>query len=140
MSDIASLTTAQLLEQAPLLLTTGDNVKGNRPQSRDDHLKSADFFNAAVHPTAKFVGDKFSFSGDKVTGVDGTLTLLGKTQPVTLAASHYNCYENPFVKREVCGGDFEATLKRSAWGVKYGLDWGFPDDMRLVIQTEAVKQ
>jgi polyisoprenoid-binding protein YceI len=47
---------------------------------------------------------------------------------------------NPMLKREVCGGDFETTLKRSQWGVNYGLEVGVPDDVRLLIQVEAVKQ
>jgi polyisoprenoid-binding protein YceI len=43
-------------------------------------------------------------------------------------------------KREVCGGDFEATLDRTAYGMNYGIDWGFPKSVRLVVQVEAVKQ
>jgi polyisoprenoid-binding protein YceI len=104
------------------------------------HLKSAEILNAEKFPTAKFVGDKFVFSGDKVTEVSGQFTLLGKTAPLTLKATNFNCYDNPMLKREVCGGDFEGVLKRSLWDVKYGLDWGFPDNTRLVIQVEAVKQ
>ena len=106
----------------------------------DKHLKSAEIFNAEAFPTARFVGDKFSFNGDKVTEVAGQLTLKGKTQPVTLKASNFNCYQSPMLKREVCGGDFEATLVRSQFGVDYGLQYGFPDTVRLVIQVEAVKQ
>ena len=53
------------------------------------------------------------FDGDKVKSVSGTLTLAGQTQPVTLTASNFNCYQNPMLKREVCGGDFETTLVRS---------------------------
>jgi polyisoprenoid-binding protein YceI len=105
----------------------------------DGHLKGKDFFNVAEHPTAKFTGDKLVFDGDKVKSVAGTLTLAGQTQPVTLAATNFNCYTNPMLKREVCGGDFETTIKRSEFGVKYGLP-GIPDDVRLLIQVEAVKQ
>ena len=47
----------------------------------DKHLQSADIFNAAAHPTIKFVSDKFSFKGDNVSEVTGQLTLLGKTAP-----------------------------------------------------------
>ena len=47
---------------------------------------------------------------------------------------------NPLLKREVCGGDFETTITRSQYGVNYGLDWGFPDAMKLIVQIEAVKQ
>lgn len=80
------------------------------------------------------------FDGDKVKEVTGQFTLMGKTHPVTLKATKFNCYMNPMVKREVCGGDFEATIKRSLWGASYGINYGFSDDMRLVVQVEAVKQ
>ncbi len=106
----------------------------------DGHLKSAEILDAAKYPTARFVGDKFVFNGDKVSEVQGQFTLKGKTLPVTLKANKFNCYMNPMVKREVCGGDFEATIKRSQWGADYGINYGFSDDMRLVVQVEAVKQ
>ena len=104
------------------------------------HLQSPDLLDVAKYPTAKFVGDKFTFSGDKVTEISGTLTLLGKTNPITLKASNFNCYDSPMIKREVCGGDFEATIVRSQYGVNYGLNYGFPDSMKLLIQVEAIKQ
>jgi polyisoprenoid-binding protein YceI len=104
------------------------------------HLQSAEIFNVEAFPTAHFVADKFSFKGDKVSEVSGSLTLLGKTNPITLKALNFNCYQNPMVKREVCGGDFEATLVRSQYGVNYGLNYGFPDAVHVVIQVEAVKQ
>jgi len=104
------------------------------------HLQSKDLLNAGDFPTAKFISDKFVFTGDKVSEVAGQLTLLGKTLPVTLKATNFNCYESPMLKREVCGGDFETTIVRSQWGVNYGLSFGFPDSVRLVVQVEAVKQ
>jgi len=106
----------------------------------DNHLKSKDFFDAAAQPSVKFVGDKISFDGDKVSAVAGQLTMLGKAVPVTLKATNFNCYQNPMLKREVCGGDFETTITRSQWGMNYGLDYGIPDNIRLLIQVEAVKQ
>ena len=106
----------------------------------DKHLQSADIFNAAQFPKARFVSDKFVFNGDKVSEVQGQLTLVGKTQPVTLKAKQFNCFQSPVLKREVCGGDFEATIDRTAFGVNYGVDWGFAKNVRLVIQVEAVKQ
>lgn len=106
----------------------------------DKHLLSEDFFSAAKFPTGRFVADKMSFKGKNVSSVSGTLTLLGQSHPATLKAHHFNCYENPMLKREVCGGDFETTIKRSQWGVLYGLNYGFPDDTRLLIQIEAIKQ
>lgn len=108
-------------------------------QAFDGHLKSKDFFNAEAFPQATFVGDKLNFDGDKLASVSGTLTMLGKTQPVTVKTASYNCYMNPMLKREVCGGDAETTIQRSAFGMSYGLPF-IPDDIKLVIQIEAVKQ
>jgi polyisoprenoid-binding protein YceI len=59
---------------------------------------------------------------------------------VTLKANPFNCYQNPMLKREVCGGDFETTIDRTQFGMVYGIDWGFPKDVRLVVRVEAVKQ
>ena len=124
--------------KAEITIETGSISSGVGPF--DGHLKSKDFFNSAEFPTAKFSGDKFSFdAAGKVTAVAGTLTLVGKTQPVTLTASNFNCYDSPMLKREVCGGDFETTIQRSAFGITYGLP-GIPDNVRLLIQVEAVKQ
>lgn len=106
----------------------------------DKHLQGMDFFNVKDYPTAKFTADKFSFNGDKVTEVAGSLTMMEKTNPVVLKATNFNCYQHPMIKREVCGGDFEATIDRSQWGVNYGLIFGFPKSVKLVIQVEAVKQ
>ena len=106
----------------------------------DKHLQSKDFFNAAEFPTAKFVGDKFSFNGDKVTEVSGMLTLLGKTNPVLLKASNFNCYMHNMLKVEVCGGDFETTIVRSQYGMVWGMNFGFADNVRLLVQVEAIKQ
>jgi polyisoprenoid-binding protein YceI len=105
----------------------------------DKHLQSKDFFDTATHTTARFVSDRINFDGNKVQSASGQLTLLGKTLPVTVTATRFNCYDHPFLKREVCGGDFEATVQRSLWGMTYGLP-GIPDNIKLLIQVEAVKQ
>ena len=106
----------------------------------DKHLQSADIFDAAKFPTAKFVGDKFIFEGDKLVAVSGDLTIKGKTQPATFKANQFACYQSPMLKREVCGGDFEATIDRTQFGVDYGVQYGFPKNVRIVAQIEAVKQ
>jgi polyisoprenoid-binding protein YceI len=102
-------------------------------------MQGKDFFNVADYPTGKFVSDKFVFNGDKVSEVHGHLTLLGKTNPVVLKAMKFNCYTSPLIKREVCGGDFEANILRSQWGIVWGLNFGFEDAVRLLIQVEAIK-
>ncbi len=106
----------------------------------DGHLKSADFFDVANFPAAKFVGTGFKFEGDKVIEVAGELTMRGKTNPVTLKSSSFGCYINQRISREVCGGDFEATIQRSQWGVSFGVANNMiPDNVKLLIQVEAVK-
>ena len=106
----------------------------------DRHLQGKDFFNVAEFPTAKFVGDRFTFAGDKVSEIAGTLTMMGKTMPVTLKASQFNCYNSPVLKREVCGGDFETVIQRSQWGINYGLPMVAPDNVKLLVQVEAIRQ
>jgi polyisoprenoid-binding protein YceI len=105
----------------------------------NNHLKSDTFFNVAKFPTATFVGNKFTFDGDKVKSVSGTLTLLGVSQPVTLTATNYNCYVNPMTQAHVCGGDFETTFARSSFGMT-GLIPLVPDQVHLLVQVEAIKQ
>lgn len=104
------------------------------------HLQGADFFNVEQNPTARFVADKFSFNGDKVSEVVGALTLMGKTHPVTLKATKFNCFQHPTLKREVCGGDFETMIQRSLWGVNWGMNFGFQDNIKLIVQIEAIQQ
>jgi polyisoprenoid-binding protein YceI len=104
------------------------------------HLQGKDFLRSAEFPTAKFVGDSFVFAGDKVSEVSGTLTLLGRTHPLTLKATRFDCYPSPLFRREVCGGDFDAVIRRSQWGLDWGLEHGVPDEVRLVVQIEAIRQ
>ena len=102
-------------------------------------LKGKGYFNVGEFANATFTADKFSFDGDKVSEVAGTLTMLGKTQPVTMKATRFNCYLNPVVSRETCGGDFETTIVRSQFGMTSGLAFA-GDNIRLLIQVEAIKQ
>lgn len=107
----------------------------------NNHLKNADFFDVANHPTAKFSGDKFTFDGDRLVEVAGNLTLRGKTNPIVIKAVHFGCYNHPTLKREVCGGDFETVITRSAFDVNWGLaNRATSDDIKVIIQVEAIKQ
>jgi len=102
------------------------------------HVQSKDFFNVAEFPIGRFVADRIDFSGGKVTDVPGTLTLMGQTRPVTLKAVRFNCYLSPLINRQVCGGDFETTVERSDWGITWGLNFGFENKVKLLVQVEAV--
>lgn len=105
----------------------------------DDQLKGKDFFNTESYPTATFVGNTLLFKGDKLVGVRGSLTLLGISQPMTIKALSYSCSLNAATNREVCGGNGEATLQRSAFGMGFALPL-IPDDITLLVKLEAVKQ
>ncbi|KKW68732.1 hypothetical protein AAV94_03535 [Lampropedia cohaerens] len=106
----------------------------------DKHLQSDDIFKAATHPVARFVSDEFVFDGDTLQAVKGQLTMLGQTHPVTLEAQKFNCYENRMLQgRETCGGDFVATIDRSLWGVDYGMSFGVPKEVKVIVQIEAAK-
>ena len=76
-------------------------------------------FNIAGAPTARFVADSFGFDGDKLATVNGTLTLLGKSQPVTLRAQRFNCYMHPMLKARSLRRRLRGTVSRwlsvSAW-------------------------
>lgn len=102
-------------------------------------LKGERALNVAQNPLARFVGDSMTFDGDKVASVAGTLTLMGKSQPATLKALRFNCYENGQIKREVCGGDFETTIQRSQFGLGFAPSVS-PDAVKLLIQVEAIRQ
>ena len=60
--------------------------------------------------------------------------------PLVLTASHFNCYISPMINRQVCGGDFETVIKRSEYGITWGLAFGFEDNVRLLVQVEAIRQ
>lgn len=110
----------------------------------DITLKSADFFDIEQFPLAQFESTKWHFSTDgndtNVSKVDGMLTLHGKTNPITLTATKFNCYLNPILKKPVCGGDFTTTIDRTRWGIsKYTL-LGITEKVQLNIQIEAAKR
>ncbi len=105
----------------------------------DEHLQGKDFFLTSSHPYASFQSTAFHFEGDTVRSVDGVLDLLGQSHPVTLQAVRFNCYQNKRIGKEVCGGDFQADITRSQWGMGFGVP-GIPDTVRLLIEVEGVRQ
>jgi polyisoprenoid-binding protein YceI len=84
----------------------------------DDHLRSADFFDAAKFPSATFASTKVESAGapDKLT-VSGNLTLHGVTKPVTLAVTVVKIGVNPRNNLPTLGFDATTTLKRSDFGL-----------------------
>ncbi|MBM3358098.1 MAG: YceI family protein [Betaproteobacteria bacterium] len=122
-------------------IDTGDNERGERKRSRDEHLRSPDFFNAAEFPQMIYKGTATKWNDDTPVEIDGQLTLLGVTRPVRLTVDHFRCLPDPRVggKREVCGGNATGTLRRSEFGMKFGIP-GTSDEIRLLMQFEALRQ
>jgi polyisoprenoid-binding protein YceI len=119
-------------------VSTGENDKGSRPRSLDEHLKSADFFNVAEFPRMTFKADDVKFNGDSPAEVMGQLTLLGVTRPLTLKVERWVCKDNPFNKKPMCGGNASGSLKRSDFGMKYALP-AVSDEVRLYVGFEGYR-
>jgi polyisoprenoid-binding protein YceI len=121
-------------------VTTGDNVRGDRPRSRDEHLRSPDFFNVAEFPAMTFQGKTTKWSGDAPAVIDGQLTLLGVTKPLTLTVIHWKCGPDPRTqgKRQMCGGNFTGSLRRSDFGMQF-MTPGIGDEVKLWIGIEAFR-
>jgi len=118
-------------------VSTGDNDKGSRPRSRDEHLRSADFFNVAEFPRISFKGN-VKFSGDGANEVEGQVTLLGVTKPVVFKMDRWKCGAHPFSKKEMCGGTASGKIKRTEFGMKYGVP-AIGDEITLTMGFEAYK-
>jgi len=119
-------------------ITTGDNDKGSRPRSRDEHLRSADFFNSAEFPRMAFKSAAFRFSGESLSEIEGQVTLLGVTKPLTLKVERWKCGPHPFSKKEMCGGTANGRIKRSEFGMKYGVP-AIGDEVNLMMGFEAYR-
>lgn len=107
---------------------------------RDNHIKGADFFNAAQFPKMTFKSTSFQKTGDKTYKVTGNLTLKGVTKPVVLDATFRGVYTNQMNKKTVAGFKVSGTVKRK----DFGIGANFPsaavsDEVTLVANTEFIK-
>jgi len=118
--------------------TTGDNERGNRPRARDEHLRTADFFNVAEFPTMTYKSTSVRFNGDNPAQIEGQLTVIGVTKPVTLQMETWRCGAHPISKKEMCGGSATGAFKRTEFGMKYGVP-ALGDEIKLWIGFEAYK-
>lgn len=119
-------------------ISTGDNNKGARPRTLDDHLRTADFFNVAEFPRMNYKSTGVKFAGDNPAEIEGNLTLLGVTKPVTLKLERWVCKDNPMSKKPMCGGNASASLKRSDFGMKFIIP-AVGDEIKLYFQFEGYK-
>ena len=102
----------------------------------DEHLRSADIFDAIKFPSASFKSTKVEDLGDGKLKVSGDLTIKDITRPVVLDVVLNKVGEN-MQKQPTIGFDASATLKRSDFGVgKYAPN--VSDEVKLTITTEAI--
>ena len=98
-----------------------------------------DFFGAAP-ADAKFVSTSVVLDdeGDEAK-VTGNLTLNGVTKPVTFEAEFTGAGANPFNKKATIGFEAETEIKRSDFGVNYGIPF-VSDEVELDISVAFEKQ
>jgi polyisoprenoid-binding protein YceI len=104
----------------------------------DARLKEPDLLATTEYPEAYFVATRFQFDANGgVKEVRGEFTLRGIGEPLSLVARSFACRHDAMLERDVCGGDFEADLKRGRFGATLGEPF-VSDDVHLVIQVEAI--
>ncbi len=103
------------------------------------HLKGDGFFDVEKFPTINYKSTAFKFDGDKLASIDGNLTVKGITKPVTLTVTAFQCAPHPMSKKDVCGANATAKVKRSDFNLgKYVPNVG--DEVTLTIAVESVKE
>lgn len=123
---IASVTTASAGLTGHLLKAGADGAK---PDFFGPAPAAARFVSTAVH---------LDDDGDEAK-ISGNLTLNGITRPVTLDAEFHGAGMHPMMKKETIGFSAEAKIKRSEFGINYGLPF-VSDVVKLDISAEFIKQ
>lgn len=104
---------------------------------RDAHLRNADFFDAKQFPAITFESKSMKKAGDKLWDVEGELTLHGVKKTLKVQVHQGNTGEMRGQTRT--GGDVTFTIKRSEFGIDYGLP-AVGDDVTMMISIEGIKQ
>ena len=108
-------------------------------QKWDDHLKGADFFNVEKFPTMTFKSTSVAVTGENTADVTGDLTILGVTKPIVLKVKHNKSGPHPMAgDKFVAGFDASAIIKRSDFGLSYGLPM-IGDDVMISLTVEGLQ-
>lgn len=115
-----------------------------REPKRDEHLRSADFFDAAKHPQMTFVSTKVEKVSARKAKVTGNLTLRGVTKPVTLDVEYTDPVKSPW-GQTVIGATATGKIDRQEFGVSFSktLETGgllVGDEVTITLELELVKQ
>jgi polyisoprenoid-binding protein YceI len=106
---------------------------------REEHLRSADFFDAEKHPKITFVSKSFSLKGDKLT-VSGDLTMRGTTKPVVLEGRYRGAVADGWGNEKV-GASLRTTISRKEFGILWNkaIEAGpvVSDEVDLILNIEA---
>jgi polyisoprenoid-binding protein YceI len=117
-------------------ITTGD-------EKRDEHLRSADFFDVEQFPKIEFVSKGVEALGDQFT-LTGDLTVHGVTREVTWDLEFEGVVQDPWGSTRA-GFSASVEVNRKDWGLEWNVALeagGFlvSDKVRLNVEIEAVKQ
>ena len=105
----------------------------------NEHVSSPEMLDVVKYPTAEYKGQFVEFNEGGPKTILGNLTLHGVTKPVTLTINSFKCIEHPMLKKQVCGADATGTFNRADFGINYGQQYGFNQNVLLRIQVEGVK-
>jgi len=110
-------------------------------KARDKHLRKKDFLNVGKFPSMTFTAADTQLDANGEGQLQGELTLLGKTRPLTLAVSLNKSARYPFGhKRFTLGVSAKGSLQRSDYGMDYGVANGLVGDkVDLIIEIEAIQ-
>jgi len=111
-----------------------------RVEARDNHLKSADFFDAEKFPTITFKSIFLEKVDNDKYKLTGNLTMHGVTKPVTMALQYNGTVENAMNKKQTAGFQLTGTLKRSDFGI--GVNFPEPmisDEVRIKADGEFIR-
>ncbi|AKE53133.1 YceI family protein [Kangiella geojedonensis] len=102
----------------------------------NDHMKNADFFHVDKYSKLSFKSTKLEKTGDNTGVLHGDLTILDKTRPVTLDLTLNKAGIHPMSEQQHVGFSARGTIKRSEWGMTYGVP-AVADDVHIIIEVEA---
>jgi polyisoprenoid-binding protein YceI len=111
--------------------------------ARDEHLRSADFFEVEQHPKVEFVSTSVSPVDEDTFEITGDLTLHGVTKPVTFKAEVAGTEEDPWGNQRV-GLEVTGQISRGEYDMKFNQALGsgnlaVSDKVKIEIDISAVK-
>jgi polyisoprenoid-binding protein YceI len=105
---------------------------------RDEHLRSPDFFSVEEFPEITFKSDALKHLGGSKYEAKGTLALHGVSKEVTVEVERIG--NGDMRGTPITGFEGTVTIKRSDFGMKYGLGGPLGDEVRLILAVEGGKQ